>query len=92
MSAVTFQSGLLLDVVPGQQLLVASLVVDILVLGLVTLGVVITDEAVVETDSLVVPHTGEIEVRVGAGLTVLPRSQTTLEVCNKIFFRSLFFC
>ena len=79
MSAVTFQSGLLLDVAPGQQFLVASLVVDILVLGLVTLGVVITDQAVVEADSLVVPQTGEIEVRVGAGLTVLAWRQTTLK-------------
>ena len=57
---------------------VASLVVDILVLGEVTLGVVITDEAAVEADSLVVPLAGEVEVRVGAGLTVLYWAQTAL--------------
>ena len=79
----TFQSGLLLDVAPGQQFLVASLVVDILVLGLVTLGVVITDQAVVEADSLVVTPAAELEVWVGAGLAVLPRCQATLLDSNK---------
>ena len=58
---------------------VAGLVLDILVLGLVTLGVVVTDEAAVEADSLVLPLAGEVEVRVGAGLTVLARCQTTLK-------------
>ena len=46
---------------------------------------VVTDQAVVETDSLVVPPAGELEARVGAGLTVLARSQTTLRIAIKIF-------
>ena len=44
---------------------------------------VITDQAVVEADSLVVTPADELEVWVGAGLAVLPRCQATLLDSNK---------
>ena len=92
MLAVAFQRCFILDIAPGQQFLVASLVVDILVLGLVTLGVVVTDQTVVEADSAVVPPAPELEVRVGAGHTVLTRSLTTLVDSKiKIWIRKKYF-
>ena len=53
---------------------------------------VITDEVFVETDCLVVPPAGELEVRVGAGLTVLARSLTTLGISIKNNYFKLYIC